>query len=538
MNIVQNFKDIKRTEEILSALVKYELGHYVDLLKMKHIIPAYLRARKDNYVKKETDPKTIRKIIEELGGSFIKLGQFLSLRPDLIPFEYCNEFKKLDDNVKPFSGEIAKKIAEEELNKKGKKLVYFNKKCIASGSIAQVHEAIIDTKKVVLKIKRPDIDSKFTSDINILHNIALLLKNKFKDIIDLVEVVEEFKIYTNKELNFLNEAKNIEIFYNNFKEDQNIKIPSSYIEYSTENLITMEYLHGIKFNKVLTYNIKKRKKINKIFADAVFKQIFIDRFFHADPHPGNMLLIKDKIAFVDFGIVGEIDEILLEKLKDTFTGMFNGDVEHFTESLINLGIANEKIDKVNLSNDLKELLKDYYNKPLENINLSILIHNTFHVAKKNKLHIPTNLILLTKSLITVEGVCKEIDPKFNIVENYKPHLINMEKEKFVKKIKNKVTKIKDLFINFPEKAERFIKDVEEVDQSMKEIDKDLKKLNRSINYSVQIIGLSLLFIGLLVSSVILMNFGKPFIYEIPLTSFIGFIMSIIIMIILLYKILK
>lgn len=536
MNIKKDINDLKRTEEILSALVKYELGYFVDLLKMKHIIPTFLRARKNAYVKKDTNPQTIKKILEDLGGAFIKLGQFLSLRPDLIPIEYCKEFKKLDDEVKPFNGEEAKKIAEKKL---GNKLIYFNKKAIASGSVAQVHESIVENKKLLLKIKRPDADIKFSSDIDILKVMAKLLNSKFKDIVDLNEIVNEFEIYTNKELNLNNEAKNIQQFYDNFKEDKNIIIPKAYLNYCSENIIAMEYLHGIKFNKVKKLNYKRKRKIVKNYADAVFKQIFIDKFFHADPHPGNLLLMKnDKIAFIDFGIVGEISEAKLLKLKDTFISMFSGDAEQFTNCLINLGVAKKNINKEQLTLDLKELLRDYYDKPLENINLGIFINNAFHVAKKNHLHIPTDLILLGKSLITVEGVCAEIDPKFNIVESYKPQLIEMEKNKFFGKIKSKAIKFKNLLIDFPEKADTLMKDIKEVDESMKEIDEDLKNLNSNIRYSVQIIGLSLLFIGLLVSSVILMNFGEPIIGEITLLAFIGFILTLFFLIILLYKLFK
>jgi ubiquinone biosynthesis protein len=539
MNISQDFRNLKRVEEILSALVKYELGHFVDLLKMKHIIPAHLRIRKNNYIKKETDPKTIRQIIEELGGSFIKLGQFLSLRPDLIPHEYCEEFRKLNDNVKPFSSDLAKEIAEKELKKKNKKLIYFNKKSIASGSIAQVHEAIMDTKKVILKIKRPNIDSKFESDIHILNSLAHLLNNKFEGIINLKEIVDEFKKYSENELNFLNEKQNIEIFYENFKDDKTIKIPEVYSEYCTEKIITMEYIHGIKFNQVLTFNNKRKKIIIKKLADSIFKQIFVYKIFHADPHPGNMLLIKDdNIALLDFGIIGNINQEMLNKLKLTFTSLIIGDPEKLTESFIQLGIAKNKVDKKKLSNDLKNLLKEYYNTSIEKVDLGLILNKSFYVAKKNKLHLPSELILLGKSIITLEGVCAEIDPTFNIVETYKPYLIEMEKKEIITKIKTKFKNIKNLFFNFPEKAERFMEDIEEVDQSMKEIDKDLKTLNYNIAHSVEIIGLSLLFIGFLVSSVILVHYGEPLILNIPIMSFIGFILSFIFLIILLYKLFK
>jgi ubiquinone biosynthesis protein len=539
MNITQKFKDLKRIEQILSSLVKYELGHFVNVLKMKHIIPAYLRARKESYIKTNTDPKTIKNILEELGGAFIKLGQFLSLRPDLIPHEYCEKFRELDDNVKSFNGDIAKKIVEEELKKINKKLIYFNKKPIASGSIAQVHEAIIENKKILIKIKRPNIENIFSSDISILKLIAKLLNERYEHVINLNEIVEEFEKYTNDELNLMHEANNMQIFYNNFKEDKDIKIPLVYLNYCSKNVLVMEYIHGIKFQKVLSFNIKRKKEISKKYSDAIFKQIFVHRFFHADPHPGNMILLKnDKIAFVDFGITGEISNELLDKLKLTFISLISGNAEEFTESLINLNIAKKNINKENLTNQLKNLLRDYYNKSLDKMNFGIILNKAFHIAKRNHLHLPSELVLLGKTLITVEGVCVEIDPKFNIVKTYKPHLIEFEINDYFVKFKDKMKKMKNLFFNFPEKTETFMEDIKEVDQSMKDIDQDLKKLNTNIIYSVDIIGLSLLFIGFLVSSVILMNFGEPFIAEIPLTSFIGFILSMFFLVILTYKILK
>ena len=210
--LIKDIKDIGRFERILAVLVKYEMGFLIDKFKLKHLIPVHMRIQRDKFRETITEPKAIRKAMGELGGAFVKLGQLLSLRPDLIPEEYSEEFKNLQDNVRPFSGDKAKEIVEKELLKSNKKLAYFNKKPIASASIAQVHEAVLPNgKKVVVKVQREDAENKFKIDIDILYHLARMYESKYgKDLFDAVGIIEEFEKYTLKELDFLKEGKNIQ----------------------------------------------------------------------------------------------------------------------------------------------------------------------------------------------------------------------------------------------------------------------------------------------------------------------------------------
>ncbi|NQV09103.1 hypothetical protein HQ529_04590, partial [Candidatus Woesearchaeota archaeon] len=253
--ISQDIEDIKRLEQILNVLFKHEMGYVIEKLNLKHLLSIHKRMQSKKFEEKETQPERIRKILEELGGTFIKLGQLLSIRADLIPKEYCDEFKKLQDEVNFFPGKDAKNIVSLELNKDVNKLFsFFNEKPVAAASIAQVHQAVLrDGRKVAIKVQRPGIKKLIETDMDILYNLAHLIKNRINpEMIDPVDIIEEFEKYTENELNFMTEARNINRFYKNFEYDKTTKIPEVFFEYTTEKVLTMSFITGTKLSELKT----------------------------------------------------------------------------------------------------------------------------------------------------------------------------------------------------------------------------------------------------------------------------------------------
>ncbi|MGM5484797.1 MAG: ABC1 kinase family protein [Nanobdellota archaeon] len=527
MGLVKEIKDLGRLKQVISVAVKYEMGFLVDHLKIKHLLPIHQRMDKSRFRKEKTEPEALRKIFEELGGAFLKLGQLLSLRPDLIPAEYCEEFRRLQDNVKPFDD------AGENIDVKG--FSYINPRPLASASISQVHEAILNNnEKVAVKIKRPGIDKLFEKDIDILYKIAKHFKKKAEGLFDPVEVVREFERYTINELDFLKEAKNIEKFSRNFEEDENIKIPKVYWKQTSSSVLTMEFIHGQNIEKYKDKNEPVRKNITSRVANMVFKQIFEDGFFHADPHPGNIFVMKKgKIALLDFGIVGEIDEETKEKLNNLFTSLISADVDNVAETMISLNFAGKRVDRKELKNDLKDLLGEYYNTSLSKIDIGMLFHKAIRISRRNGMHVPSDLVLLGKSLITVEGFCSELDPDFNIVEAFKP-----TKQDVVKSGLKSVMRFKDFIMSVPERVEYLTQAISDNDKSMDQIDRDLKDLNTNINRSVSIIALTFLVIGFLVFSILTLDVGEAVFRGLSLMSLIGLILAFVFLMILLHRIFR
>lgn len=543
MGFISGIKDIGRFEKILSVLVKYEMGYIVDKIKLKHLLPIHQRIQKNKFKKENTEPVALCNIFEELGGAFLKLGQLLSLRPDLIPHDYCEAFKKLQDHIKPFSGDEAKKIVEKEISKK---FSYFKIKPIASGSIAQVHEAVLpNTKKVIVKVQRPDAEEKFKRDIDLMKYIANLIEKRYSNLsIEPNEIVNEFERYSINEFNFLKEAKNIEKFHYNFKDDPIIKIPKVFLEFSNNKILTLEYIHGQNIEKLISEPYKLRKRLANQVSNMMFKQIFIHGFFHADPHPGNIFVIKKEIiALLDFGIVGKVSEEEKEQYLNLVNGLVNKDSDMMVKSLIKLNFKKEsKININQLKEDLDELTDNYFDTNLENFDVGLFVHEIFHISIKNKLKIPTDFVLLGKALLTVEGFCAELDPKFNIVTTLKPFVEEIKMKELgpiaiIKKNLKIFNQFKDMILEIPNLTNNISDSLNEAENNIQEINKDIRNLNSNINRSVDIIALVMLTVGFLIASVMMMNFGEPIIYGIPIIPFMGFCTSGIFFVILLFALL-
>ncbi len=547
MAFAQGIRDIGRINQIARLLFKYELGYLIDQLKLKDYLSLNERLNKKKFEEREAKPYVFRLMMEELGGAFIKLGQLLSLRPDLIPKEYCDEFAKLQDNVKPFPFEDAKKIIENELKKPlGEVFSKFSNESIASASIGQVYSATLrkTNERVVIKVKRPRIELILKTDIELMLYLAKLIESHFPtNIINPSEIVNEFKRYTENELDYLKEARNIEKFYANFAGDKKVEIPKLFREYTTSNVLVMEYIHGIKIGLIKRYKLNK-KKIVKNIVDAVFTQIFIHGFFHADPHPGNILLLEDyKIAFLDFGIVGRLDEDIKNSVFMLFKGLIEKNLDDTANAMLKLGVVDYDINPAVLKEDIQDSLGEFYNVPVEQIKLSAAFNNMINLAKRENIRFPSNFVLLGKSIITLEGVALQLDPKFNLVEAAMPFVKKVMKMKtspreIVRKIGAASEKIKDFMFDIPDKTNLFFRRFKETDENLKNIDKDIKTLTLEMDRSSNRIAYAMIITGFIIAGALTIQFNQYLIFDIPFISFICFLAAFILIAILLISILR
>ena len=548
--IIKEVRDINRLREIVNVLFEQGFDFLIQKIRLKHkvLLTDSLRSK----IEKEKNfsiEKRLRLTLEQLGPTFIKFGQILSIRPDLIPKSYIQELEKLQDRVPKFSYTIVKKQIKKELGKSIEEIFSsFEKKPIASASISQVHKAVLKNgKKVAVKIQRPDVRKIMETDIEIMFYIAKLLENRILKLkrFNPVKIIEEFKKWTEKELDFKREASHAKRFARNFSHDKTIKIPEIYDEFSTNKVLVMEFIDGIDLHNIK--QIKKKKiKLQPLMEkgfEAILTQVFIHGLFHADPHPGNIIITNDKkIAFVDFGIVGHFDENLKSKSIDLFYGIIQNDTEKIVETLVELS-ETEIGNKEELKYEISDLLEPLQNAEINQVKISYVLEEIMDTSLNYGLKIPTNFVLFGKTIITLEGIALEYDPKFNIIKSSKPFIEKLMRQRYspVYQFNNFV---KDMFRfkkfaeELPDQASKALKRIEKGTINVEIEDTDIKKLSLEIDKSSNRIAYSMLITALLIAGALMINLGRPFIFNISLVSFFSFLLAFILSIILLVSILK
>lgn len=431
--LIRNYRNLKRYHQIISVFVRYGFGDIISRLSLDYFIQAvkYKNIKKSQFEKISIAAR-LRMAFEELGPTFVKFGQVLSIRPDMLPESFIEEFKKLQDNVPPFSGEQAIEEIETQLGKSVEELYSsFDATPIASASIAQVHRAMTNThEQVIIKIQRPNIQNMIDTDLRILSDLAKLIEKNVQEshLFSPCRIVSEFSKTIQSELNFYREGQNIERFHKNFADDKTVYIPKVYWELTTDRILTMEYIDGIKISKVdeLEASGLNKKIIAINGAQLVLKQIFEYGFFHADPHPGNIFVLPDNIiAPLDFGMVGSLDEEEMEAVGALLTAFVKKDVKKIISVLVDLGIMENALDIRNLKIDLSDFLDRYYQVPLFQLDIGKILNEIIAIMRNHHIQLPAELTLMGKALVTEESVGRTLDPEFDMVSLAKPYVEKM-----------------------------------------------------------------------------------------------------------------
>lgn len=397
-------KSVERFNEIVRVFASYGIEILVD-------------NRRKN-VKKSAE--NLRKAFETLGPTFVKIGQILSTRRDILPKEYIEELIKLQDSVNEESYVDIKEVFEKSLNKRiDECFLEFHVEPIASASISQVYEGILkDGREVIVKIQRPDIYEKMKLDISILKRILKFskLKNDIT-IVNLFDVMDEMEKSIDAELNFKIEGSNIKRFSENNDGLEVLYIPKLIENLWSEKVITLEKIIGFKVNDIDA--LEEEGYNNRDIAEKLIlcycKQVFEDGFFHGDPHPGNILISHGKICFIDFGIMGAIDESIRNSLNKAIFAIATKDKEMLVDFVLSVGVRKGKVNKGLLYEDISYLFDSYATRSLKNIKIAELFEELFIIAEKNFIQMPKELVSLFRSLVILEGVLEEIDPNVNIL---------------------------------------------------------------------------------------------------------------------------
>lgn len=419
----------RRVRQIGQILAKYGFRIITDKLRMTRRIPL-LRISLGKEASTHSKHERFRRALEDLGTPYVKLGQILSARPDLIGEELSIELSKLQDKVAPFSYYEVEKQIKEEFHKPINELFKdFEETPIAAASLAQVHKAtMLDGTIVVVKVQRPNITDTIKQDIQIMHHLAELgekYEPNWKRY-QLPAMVEEFERSLRKELNFELESRNITKFQEIFKNDSRVVIPKVYKELSTNKILTMSFIEGTKLSEIIAGKEVRgldKPLIAKLCVKAYFKQLLEYGFFHADLHPGNIIVLKqNKIGFIDLGMIGSLEKEKIDDLVKIFSNLLIGNVPRVILQLQTMDLIPDEVDTEKLKEDLTDLVETYHGTELHDANLGKIALDLMVLLTKYKIRIPKEYTMLSRSLYLIEATAVKLDPKFNAIEVFKPSM--------------------------------------------------------------------------------------------------------------------
>ncbi len=554
----QRYKNIARIRQIVNVFLKHGFGQFIELLNLQRLIPLRKRLKVFGHWQapdRHTIPERLRMAFSELGPSFIKLAQILSSRPDIITHEYADEFKKLLDKVPPFPAAEARSIIESELGTPvGDIFSDFEDIPVAAASIAQVHYAALKSgEKVVVKIQRPDIRKVIETDIAILNAIAgLMLKHiPESQVFNPEGIVNEFAKTVRKELDFVGEARNAQRFRRSFIDSEHIYIPAVHNELLSEKVLVMERLNGVRIDDIEGIDSMgvDRGRIAREGLNAYFKMIFEDGFFHADPHPGNIFVLPDgRLGLMDFGMAGRLTPDMMENVANTFLAFFNKDFDRLIDEYIELGMVRDNVDpdvfKREFKADLMDLLEPIYGLPISEINFVEYIEKSTHLAIIHGLTIPSELILVNKTILILDNIGRQLDPDFNFIAAAEPYAVKLVKsrlnpERILERTKESITEISDMLISTPRQMNRLLGKALKNDISIKVDPLGIDRLIKDIDRSSNRLAFSVIVAAIIIGSSLLITSGiGTTIFGMPAIGATGFFIAFLLGLWLLISILK
>ncbi len=539
MRFYLGYKSIKRLHQIVSVLIKYGFYPLLERLHLTRIVslPQKLRWKKAmREVETVSEAERLRRAIEELGPSFIKLGQILSTRSDLLPEDYISELLKLQDEVSPIEfGEI-RKIVREELGAPLDELfTSVDERPIAAASIAQVHRAVTkDGEDVVVKVQRPNIEEIINADVAVILYIARLMERYLPEsrLYGPTGMVEEFSTAIKKEMDFTLEGSYTGRFRERFADDERVVIPKVFWNLTTKRVLTMERIEGIKIDNT---DAMRREGIDTrgvahTLANQFFRQVFEFGFFHGDLHSGNIFVVgQDRIAFVDFGIVGNVDAEFMENLADILIGIGKEDYELLTKVYMRMGMVPEDIDRAAFRREYHDLLLHYFGRPVVNTRIGELLVDYMRIAARYRIKLPQNLLLLSKCLIELEGLGRLLHPGLNILkesEQYAEKLLckKVSPSAIAGDVVEMMRDYHELTKNLPSQLNQILRKMTSdrftIDFMHKGLEDFMGEIDRSSNRLTVGIIVAALIIG---ASLVLAFEGGPFLFGYPVIGVLGFV---------------
>lgn len=539
-------RKLKRSARLISVLSKY--GFKDMLARMNGNKQEEYNNDPDEIISKGTVYERIRLALEELGPTFVKLGQTFSNREDLLPPELIQELQKLQDKVDTIEMNV-EEILENEFNIRVKDHFYeIPREPIATASIAQVYKAVLlSGDEVILKIKKPDVQTVIEDDLLLIKDLEKLVStySEIGSKLNLKQAISTFERSLLEEVSLINEKNNIQQFALNFKNNKETYVPKIYEEFSNNNVLCMEFIDGIKVTdkSVLLANGIDPVKVSEVGLRLFVSQILDYGFFHADPHAGNILVKKNgKIVFIDFGAVGKIqpnDKEILENLIVSFVAKNSHKIVRYLKKM---AVSYEIPDERRFENDVEDILNFVHSSSLQEINVQVIINKMKDILKDNRLYMPDYFYLLFKGISLIEGVGRNINPDLDIVKSLHPYT----KKIFTKKIspKNLLKTGMDRMMNFTDNVDEIPKELRSVLQKLDENKftvsseiKNIEKTNQLIKSSViNLILTMILGANIIATAIVFVSESGPRIGKMSLIAVLGFAFSVLLALILLLRI--
>lgn len=535
-SVIHHYKYIRRYREILSVLTRHGFGYLLEALHINiNFIPFWRKTE-------ITEPTAVtaerlRRVLEELGPTFIKLGQLLSTRPELLPPAYIDQLEQLQDKVNPEPFPTVQATIEQEL---GRSLAavfnHLDPVPLATASIGQVHRGVLtDGKTVAVKVQRAQIAEKIRADLDILIDVAHFLESRFNWARQhhLVGLAEEFAATIRDELDYTTEAANAARLKENLQSFQCIRIPEIYKQYSTAKVLVMEYLPGLKLGADIAWDKFSPQQMAKELMAAFCKQIMEDGFFHADLHPGNFQITADGcIVLMDFGMMGRIDEVFRDQLLFLFIKGYTKDSDGVANLLIRLGSSDILVDKAALRRDIYTLLDKYHSRTLDQIRIGPLFQEIIKIALKHHIHIPRELVMVSRSILLLESLVERLDPTLDWVTAVQPLIrklirYRLEPNRLIKKARDYTINTVTSLAEIPEMLHQVLRRVEEGKLQLtiehlyfEEFMQKTGRLGNRLSFSLIIASI---IIG---TSLIAQKSADSFLWRLPISE-LGFIVAVI-----------
>ena len=537
IHLPKTLRNLKRVREILAVLVRHGFGDLLYRLELVDKVSWFQkRIEQAEEEQKNIHPfERIRRIFEELGPAFIKLGQILATRPDIMPMDLIQELRKLQDDVTPFPIEDLGDIIKEGLGQEKDEIFEeLESKALAAASIAQVHLGRLKTgERVVVKLQRPGLNEIIKTDLSILEWFAKQMVERVPELkqYDPVGLVEQFALNITQETNFINEARNMLRFSQNFKHETLLKIPMPFMDFCGRTILTMEFIDGVKIDEVKQldeWNVD-RPVLARVGTKVILESIFEHGFFHADPHPGNVLIPKDgTICLLDYGMMGELDQDRINELLVFMVSILTCDTEMMANLFLELGLIDDQVNIRSLKSEVRAIIMRFTHLELAKLDITEFLTAVFEVIRRHKIKMPADLLMVGKSLATVQGIANELNPQYDPVAELRPYLIStylkhsLDPKKRAKSVMNLLTDYKLLVKQFPRDMRSILGRLKKGELTVNIDSQDMRELSKVQKSNSRLFSTTLTAItGTLLGTFLVYNPLGPLFYDFSLSQWAG-----------------
>lgn len=554
--MARKYGRVSRYREILGVLISHGHRFFVDQLGLKNkMSPArkmhQLDLRQSPHHRVLTNSQRVRMIFEDLGPTYVKLGQLLSSRPDLVPREYVEEFSKLQDNVEEFSEPDIRAQFMKQLGRQPEELFKsFDFEPLASASIGQVHRAVLPTgEEVVVKVQRPHLTQLIDGDIRILKRLAGILQDRtvIGKLCDVYEIIDVFERQIHKELDYLTEAVNTEVFYREFADNPLVLIPKVYADFTSTGILTLEYIEGTRVEEFETqeYSYEERARYAENMLLAIFRPLFEKGIFHGDPHPGNVMFQDNfKIILIDFGIVGRFDRNNRRQIAELMVALSERDIPAVMNIIIETGKTTRAINQQRFFEDVSEIVEKANNVTCGGMELGKLMNGMITISIEHGIKMPDSLFILGKTVMIAENLARKICPELDISQVLKPAAIEYLKETlrpglFSGSLYKQMSTVSESVFNLPKDICQAVRNLANNDTRITFYHRNLNWMYDMLDISSSRIAFGLILAALMVGSAVIMHTGRgPLLWGYPILGTVGFILSGTIGVLVLFSMLR